>query len=542
MKTGAAANNVEVLQWRKGIPGQRKAAQGGDPCSGRTVGLDPTMTPRLTITPSREQFVDLAKSANLIPVVAELIADIETPVSAFAKLRQSRGGCFLFESAERNEESGRFSFIGLDPLAIFSFDGRVISITREGETSTSNVTTDPLTHLQELLAEFRFAPRTDVQHFVAGAVGYIGYDVVRFFEPRVPINPRDDLELPEMQFIIARTIVVFDHRYRRVRVVVNAFVADDEDAGEVYDGALRALRKVRQSLAQPIALSHIDAAAGDTLPKTTSNITRSDFEQKVTQAKELIANGDIFQVVLSQRFETRFDGDALDLYRALRFANPSPYMFLLEFGDDLAFVGSSPEMHVRVRDRVAELRPIAGTRTRGSTPAEDDRNARELLADPKELAEHVMLIDLARNDLGRIAKIGTVKVTEQMTIERYSHVMHIVSHVVSELRDGVTAFDALRATFPAGTVSGAPKIRAMQIIAEIEKSRRGFYSGVVGYFGLDGSLDSCIALRSVVLKNGRAYVQAGAGIVADSDPAREYEETVNKAKAVLAAIASTPSS
>src|ERR1700736_3320418 len=254
-------------------------------------------------------------------------------------------------------------------------------------------------------------------------------------------------------------------------------------------------------------------------------------------AKDLIPAGEIFQVVLSQRFETQFVGDALDLYRALRFGNPSPYMFCLQFGENFTIVGSSPEMHVRVRDRVAEIRPIAGTRPRGKDSTDDERLARELIADPKERAEHVMLIDLGRNDLGRVAEFGSVKVTEQMSIERYSHVMHIVSHVTARLRKGQNAFDAVRATFPAGTVSGAPKIRAMQIIADLEKSRRGFYSGIVGYFGFDGSHDSCIAIRSIILQKGKAYLQTGAGIVADSDPAREFDECMNKAKAMLAAIA-----
>jgi anthranilate synthase component 1 len=284
-------------------------------------------------------------------------------------------------------------------------------------------------------------------------------------------------------------------------------------------------------------LQPIDAKPPDNLPSPASNTTRPEFEAMVGKAKELIAAGDIFQAVLSQRFETAFNGQALDLYRALRFGNPSPYMFCLRFDRDFAVLGSSPEVHLRVRDRVAELRPIAGTYPRGKDLAEDERLAAQLIADPKERAEHVMLIDLGRNDLGRVAEFGSVNVTEQMVIERYSHVMHIVSHIVANLREDKTAFDAIRATFPAGTVSGAPKIRAMQIIAELEKARRGFYAGIVGYFGFDGSHDSCIAIRSIVLKNEKAYLQTGAGIVADSNPAKEFDECVNKAKAMLAAIA-----
>src|SRR5437588_8153973 len=285
------------------------------------------------------------------------------------------------------------------------------------------------------------------------------------------------------------------------------------------------------------ALQPIDAKPASKLPSPTSNTTRVEFESMVVKAKELIAAGDIFQVVLSQRFETDFNGQPLDLYRALRFGNPSPYMFCLRFDPNFAALGSSPEVHLRVRDRVAELRPIAGTYPRGKDLAEDERLAAELIVDPKERAEHVMLIDLGRNDLGRVAEFGSVKLTEQMVIERYSHVMHIVSHIVARLRQERTAFDAIRATFPAGTVSGAPKIRAMQIIAALEKARRGLYGGIVGYFGFDGSHDSCIAIRSVVLKNGKAYLQTGAGVVADSDPPREFDECINKANAMLTAIA-----
>jgi anthranilate synthase component 1 len=339
--------------------------------------------------------------------------------------------------------------------------------------------------------------------------------------------------------MIAREMIIFDHRLRRIRIISNAFIEKETEIDQAYRAAKQNLEKALKRLHQPITLSPIPAAPVAKLHTPESNTTRQEFEAGVAQAKELIAAGDIFQVVLSQRFEAPYPGKALELYRCLRFGNPSPYMFLLNFGEDFAAIGSSPELHVRVRTGLAEIRPIAGTRPRGKDTAEDDRLSQELLADPKDCAEHVMLIDLGRNDLGRVSEFGTVRVTEQMVIERYSHVMHIVSHVAARLRAGRTAFDAMRATFPAGTVSGAPKIRAMQIIRETEKSRRGFYSGIVGYFGFDGSLDSCIALRSIVLKNGRAYFQTGAGIVADSVPAREYEETVNKAKAMLDAIART---
>jgi anthranilate synthase component I len=489
----------------------------------------------MTMT-SLEEFRQLASRGNLIPVVAELVGDVETPVGAFQKIGRD-GWSFLFESAERNEESGRFSLIGIDPLLIVSPHEREVAIREKSGAVTNRRTSDPLGELQEVLGEFRFVPRDDIPHFQGGAVGFAGYDVVRFFEPKVPIHPRDDLELPEMMFMVAGTLMVFDHRFRLMRIIVSADLRQ-QSVEDAYAGAHKQIETLLEKLAAPSRLQPIAAPAADDTPVATGFMSNtSDFEKMVLRAKEHIAEGDIFQVVLSQRFESEFSADPLDLYRCLRFGNPSPYMFLLNFGDEFCALGSSPELHVRVRSRTAELRPIAGTRPRGADPRSDEANARELLADPKECAEHVMLIDLARNDLSRIAQIGSVRVTEQMTIERYSHVMHIVSHVEARLRDGLTAFDAFRATFPAGTVSGAPKIRAMQIIAELEKARRGFYAGAVGWFGFDGNCDSCIALRSVVLKNGRAFVQAGAGIVADSDPAREREETERKAMAMLAAIA-----
>jgi len=475
----------------------------------------------MTIKPTREQFRELAKASNLIPLIVDLVADAETPISTFAKIDDG-GPCFLFESAETSEESGRFSFVGFDPLMVFKSDG---------------TEKDPLGALQNAMACFRFAAPANISHFLAGAVGYIGYDIVRFFEPAVPVDSRHDLKLPEMLFMISRILIIFDHRFRKLRIVANAHIDGQTTVDQAYERAKGALEKTVARLEQPISLRPISSEKIDPPPAAESNTSRAEFEAMVDQAKELIAAGDIFQVVLSQRFSTEFGGDPLDLYRALRFGNPSPYMFCLKFDGGFAAIGSSPEMHVRIRDRLVEVRPIAGTRPRGQDSAEDEKLAGELMVDPKERAEHVMLIDLGRNDLGRVAEFGSVKVTEQMVIERYSHVMHIVSHVVGRLRNEKNAFDAIRATFPAGTVSGAPKIRAMQIIAQLEKARRGFYSGIVGYFGFDGSHDSCIAIRSIIVKDGKAYLQTGAGIVADSDPGREYLECVNKSKAMLEAIA-----
>ncbi|PYJ53267.1 MAG: anthranilate synthase component I, partial [Verrucomicrobia bacterium] len=361
------------------------------------------------------------------------------------------------------------------------------------------------------------------------------YEAIAFFEPKVRVAQRDDLHLPELLFILTGNVLIFDHRLRSLKIVVNAFL-DDGPLEEIYARAAESVGTIARHLAQPADLPLVLTEECETEP-ARSNFGREEFEAAVEQAKEYIRAGDIFQVVLSQRFESDFKGDPLDFYRCLRFINPSPYMFCLKFGGNFALVGSSPEMHVRLVDNTIEIRPIAGTRARGATAIQDEHNAAELLADPKERAEHIMLVDLARNDVGRVADFGTVRVTEMMEIERYSHVMHIVSNVAGRLRPGCTAFDLVKSTFPAGTVSGAPKIRAMQIISDLEKTRRGCYAGAIGYFGFDGNVDSCIALRCAVLKNGNAYFQAGAGIVADSDPRLEYEETVNKARAMTQALA-----
>src|SRR5256714_302386 len=473
----------------------------------------------LTIAPARERFAELAKQGNVIPVYVDFVGDGETPASAYQKLDDG-GHSFLFESAEQTEQSGRYSFLGFDPRLIV-----------RGENGG-----DPLAVLEKVMAQFRSAPQPDLPRFAGGAVGFLGYDVARYFEPALPEPPEDDLQLPEMIFMIMGLLVVFDHRYRRVKIVANAFVDDHDDAVAAYEAAEKKIREALAKLSSAAHLPLIDAQKRVSRVATRSNTTQEKFEAAVFKAKEHIRAGDAFQIVLSQRFETEFSGDPLKLYRCLRSVIASPYMFCLRFGESFSLVGSSPELHVRVTDGVVEVRPIAGTRRRGKTAEEDERNAAELLADPKERAEHVMLIDLARNDLGCVSETGSVRVTEQMVIERYSHVMHIGSHVVGRLRRDQTAFDVMRATFPAGTVSGAPKIRAMQIINELENKKRGCYAGAVGYFGFDGALDCCIALRSIVVKDGHAYLQAGAGIVADSDPTSEFEETVNKARAMVDAI------
>ncbi len=490
------------------------------------------MKPQLTTTLA--EFSRLAKRGNVIPVFAEFVADGETPVSAVKKL-DNGGYSFLFESTEKNDVSGRFSFVGIEPRLIIQSYGREIRITDPDTERRFETATNPLDEIRKLMFAYRFVSHPELPRFAGGAVGFLGYEAINFFEPKVSLAQNDDLRLPEMLFMIPSSLLIFDHRLRTLQIVVNAFL-DDGSPEAVYARAAESAGAIVRRLAQPAKLPLVSSEECET-QSVRSNSRRDEFERAVERAKEYIRAGDIFQVVLSQRFESDFNGDPLDFYRCLRFINPSPYMFCLKFADNFALVGSSPEMHVRLVGDVIEIRPIAGTRPRGATIPQDERNAAELLADPKERAEHIMLVDLARNDIGRVADFGSVRITEMMGIERYSHVMHIVSNVAGRLRNGCTAFDVLKSTFPAGTVSGAPKIRAMQIISELEKTRRGCYAGAIGYFGFDGNVDSCIALRCAVLKNGKAYFQAGAGIVADSDPRLEFEETVNKARAMSKALA-----
>jgi anthranilate synthase component 1 len=486
------------------------------------------------LTPTLDEFAELAEHGSVIPVFAEFIADGETPVSAFTKL-DGGGHSFLFESTEKNDVSGRFSFVGIEPRVIIQSYGRELRIIERGNRRQSEMTSDPIDEVRKWMARYQFVSRPELSRFAGGAVGFLGYEATHFFEPRVAIAERDELQLPEALFMIPSNLLIFDHRLRSLKIVVNTFL-EDGPLEKAYAQAAESIEDIVQKLGRSADLPLVPTA--DCEPEAArSNFEPAEFRRSVERAKEYIRAGDIFQVVLSQRFESDFRGEPLDFYRCLRFVNPSPYMFCLQFGDDFSLVGSSPEMHVRLTGDTVEIRPIAGTRARGGTVAQDERNAADLLADPKECAEHIMLVDLARNDVGRVAEFGSVRVTEMMGIERYSHVMHIVSNVTARLRSGCTAFDLVKATFPAGTVSGAPKIRAMQIISELEKTRRGCYAGLIGYFGFDRNVDSCIALRCAVLKNGKAYVQAGAGIVADSNPQREYEETVSKARAMMKALA-----
>ncbi len=489
----------------------------------------------LPVEPSLESFVSLSAQGNVIPVYTQLAADFETPLSAYLKIRDG-AHAFLLESAESTEKGGRWSIVGSQPKRTFEAREKTLTV-REGSTVRwIEAHDDILAELQRQMAAYTPVPHGAIPPFYGGILGYLSYDAVRQFEPSIGPAPHDDLQIPDAFFMLVDTVLVFDHRLRRVYVIANAFTDDFATAYEAYADARGRVAAMVEILNRPVHTGALNGLTPLASLPATSNTTQAKFEENVRKGKEYIAAGDVFQFVPSQRFETPYTGSPVDLYRALRCVNPSPYMFLLELGD-FSLVGSSPEVHVRSIQGRIDIRPIAGTRWRGKTVEEDDALAADLLNDPKERAEHLMLIDLARNDVGRIAKHGSVKVDDFMIIERYSHVMHIVSNVTGTLDPAHSAYDVLRATFPAGTVSGAPKIRAMQIINELEPTKRCAYAGAVGYFGFDGSHDSCITLRTCLVKDGKAYVQSGAGVVADSDPTYEYQETCNKAQGMLKAIA-----
>ncbi len=489
------------------------------------------------IVPDKEQFLLQAEEGTLVPVFREFYADLETPVSAYLKISaRFPTDHFLLESVEGGEKWARYSFIGFDPHLRFRADAKGISIRQGGETRNVPVTGDPLDALAGILKEIRYRPAPGLPRLSGGAVGYIGYDYVRYLEKVGGDRPLTDA--PDAMFLFPSRLVIFDNVRHTIRIVAHGSVHAGEDPGAAYARALEAIEEVRGILRGPLEGSEVpDRDDGGEIP--AFEMPRGAFLDAVRKAKEHIRNGDIIQAVLSNRATVRTRRTPAEVYRVLRALNPSPYMYLLRMGD-LSIVGSSPEILVRLEGDEIQLRPIAGTRPRGATPSEDRRLEAELLSDPKELAEHVMLVDLGRNDVGRVAAWGSVKADELMGIERYSHVMHIVSNVVGKLREGLTAFDVLRAAFPAGTVSGAPKVRAMQIISELEPFRRGIYAGAVGYFDLQGSMDFCIAIRTIVMSGGEAMIQAGAGIVADSDPAREWDEILIKAKILSRAVGVSP--
>lgn len=488
----------------------------------------------MTIFPTRQAFLELCRQGNVIPVYTDLMADFETPVSAYAKLKAA-GPSFLLESVEGGERLSRYSFIGCRPRKVFACGEAVTEISEPGRPPRTVPTPrDPLAILEEEMRGYRAVTLPGMPRFTGGAVGFIGYEYVTRIEPSVPPAPADELELPLLYFMLVDSLLIFDRAKQTLRLSVNAHVGADPAAA--YDAAVRELEQLYALLAHKRELAPAPLVEVARIEVPPGNFTQARFEHVVEATKEFIRAGDIIQVVPSQRFSRPFTKSPLDLYRALRTVNPSPYMFILETGD-YAIVGASPEVHVRLTDGLVEIRPIAGTRKRGATPEEDLALERELLADEKERAEHLMLVDLARNDIGRVCRYGSVSVPEMMVIERYSHVMHIVSQVEGRIAAGRTAYDLMRATFPAGTVSGAPKIRAMQIIAQHEPTRRGFYAGALGYFGYEGNLDSCIMLRTSLIKDGRIHIQAGAGVVADSVPAAEFQETVSKASALFKAVA-----
>jgi anthranilate synthase component 1 len=506
--------------------------------------------------PNFQDFVELARRSSVVPVYRRLVSDTLTPVSAFCKLNRG-GSSFLFESVIGGEKVGRYSFVGSGPFLHFEALGRDVRVSKPAGAAGADVVEsahgglptgadagrDPFQALQALLARHRAEHIPGLPRFCGGAVGYVAYDAVRYTE-ELPNAPRDDRRLPDLAFDFYDSMVIFDHIQKTIAVTAHAHVprrvggaGGDRELRAAYDAACRRVDELVERLEHtPVTLPLADIESDGAVTRSfRSNFQRPQFEAAVERSKEYIRAGDIFQVVISQRLETETTASPFDIYRTLRVVNPSPFMFYLETGGT-CLVGSSPEIMVRVEDDLVTIRPLAGTRRRGAMEDEDEALAAELLADPKERAEHIMLVDLGRNDVGRVARYNTVRISDVMTVERYSHVMHITSNVTGRLAPGKTALDALRACLPAGTVSGAPKVRAMQIIDEIEPHRRGPYAGAVGYIDFTGNMDTCIALRTLVIDGRKVYLQAGAGIVYDSVPEREYEETINKAKGLLKAI------
>jgi anthranilate synthase component 1 len=483
--------------------------------------------------PTAEQFGRLAEGCTHVPVWGEILADRDTPASAFAKLHRGGSG-LLLESAEGGERWGRYSYIATDPAAVVRVRGGTVRVRWRDGRVLERSDVDPLSFVRELLAEYRVATVPGLPRLTGGLVGYVAYDAVRWIENLGPAPP-DDLGLPDLVLLLVETVVVFDNRDQRVLLLTHADVRGATDLGEVLACARERVEELASRLDEPAPSLAVRFEPAMPRP-TTSTLSPQAYCQIVERAKQYIVAGDVIQVVLAQRFSHSTEAHPFDIYRCLRAIDPSPYLTYLEL-EDVAIVSASPEVLVRLEEGRMTVRPIAGTHPRAASLDEDERLAAALLSDPKERAEHVMLLDLGRNDVGRVALPGSVRVTEQFVIERYSHVMHIVSNVEGQVAPGFDAIDALRAAFPAGTLSGAPKVRAMQIIDELEPKRRGVYGGALGYFGFSGSMDMAITIRTALVKGGSVYVQAGAGIVADSDPWREHEECQRKARAVLAAVA-----
>jgi len=487
---------------------------------------------KLKCYPSPEEFQELTKQGTLIPVYCEILADMETPVSAYKKIATGKYS-FLLESMEGGEKWARFSFIGSNPALIFRSKANTVELIKDGTLYESIKTDNPLDVLKGIMDKYQLVEVKGIPRFCGGAVGYASYDMVRFIE-HLPPETDDDLDLFDSIFLITETLLIFDNLTNSIKIVCNVHIDEEEDIPGVYQQAQDKIASIIALLRRPSAYDEIEPLGSEPI-EISSNLEPEHFKNIVDQAKIAITAGEIIQVVLSQRFETPLQGDPFNVYRALRRVNPSPYMYYLTF-DDLIIVGASPEVLVRVEGEQIELRPIAGTRPRGKDEDEDESLKQELLNDPKEIAEHVMLVDLGRNDVGRVSQMGTVVVPEFLIVEKYSHVMHIVSDVRGTLQPGRDSFDVFKACFPAGTVSGAPKVRAMQIIEELESSQRGPYAGAVGYFSFSGNMDFCIVIRTLLVKNNTVYFQAGAGIVADSQPENEFKETVSKAKALVKAL------
>lgn len=503
--------------------------------------------------PSLKEFKRLSKKGNLIPVYKETLADLETPVSAFMKIMDD-DYAYLLESVEGTEKIARYSFLGSHPALLFRAKDDFVEIIKRNPQKKDGklrirFNGDPLTEIKKIMQTFRFVPLRGLPRFCGGMVGFVGYDMVRFFEPKLKSleKKKSDLDFPDAVFILSDNLLIFDHLNHKVKIVSCAFIPslykkgagfikEKRNIEKYYKEAIKNIEIMEKRLKSPLK-RQLSGFSSSAVGRISSNFTKSRFIDVVNKAKKYIRAGDIIQVVLSQRFKIKINTRPLSIYRRLRSINPSPYMFFLKFGD-LNLIGSSPEMLVKFEDGLVQTRPIAGTRPRGKNEEDDERLKRQLLSSKKEKAEHIMLVDLGRNDLGRVCKFGTVKISEFMTIEKYSHVMHITSEVVGRLSARQDIYNLLRSTFPAGTVTGSPKIRAMEIINELEQTKRGPYAGCVGYFSFSGNLDTCITIRTIFIKGKYAYIQAGAGIVADSRPASEYNETINKAKAMIEAIKS----
>jgi len=492
-----------------------------------------------SIRPTFAELVALAERGNVVPISCEILGDLETPVSAFLKIHRGRHG-FLLESVQGGEKWGRYSFLGTEPERVWTLRRRSIETrTRSGQVEQREVE-DPIQALRDWLRGYRPVSIDGLPRFSGGAVGFLGYDLVRHFE-RLPENVVDDLGLPDAMLLLADRLLVFDNVTQKIRVIANVFLRDGASLAATYDTGVAAIEEWLERLRGPLprtvsGFATRSEATANPVPALHSNLSQSEYEAMVRRAKEYVHAGDVIQVVLAQRFEGELRAAPFDVYRSLRSVNPSPYLFFLDLGSDFALAGASPEVMVRVESDEVTVRPIAGTRPRGTVERDDLALEQELLNDPKEIAEHIMLVDLGRNDVGRVAAIGSVELTERLVVERYSHVMHIVSNVHGRLAPGNDAFEAFRATFPAGTLTGAPKVRAMEIIEELEPVRRGVYGGAVGYFDFSGNMDTGIAIRTVLCNKGRVYVQAGAGIVADSIPEQEHLECLNKARGMFQAL------